>query len=62
MNREICHGSLEEIESLNARREIESLPPEVISAYRKGIVQVMEEYNPGSKIAHELAKKYAYRK
>jgi len=57
MNREIYHGSLEEIKSLNARIEIESLPPEVISAYRKRIVQAMEEYDPGSKRSHELAKK-----
>ena len=58
MNKKINYGSLEELQAIDARKELDSMSLGARKGLIHNIVQRMEEYDPGGKRAHELAKKY----
>lgn len=59
MNKNVNHGSFQELTALNTRGK-EPHGPGVASmpGGLKRFNQIMEEYDPGAKRVHELAKKY----
>jgi hypothetical protein len=52
--RKIVYGSIEELISIDAR--LHGRPPSLQE--RRYFNQILEEYDPGGKRAHELAEKY----
>jgi len=58
MNKEINHGSIEELISLDEKKRREKMSPEAMKAWRKRFNEQMEKYDPSGKRVHEIAKKY----
>ena len=60
MNTEkISYGSLEELQAMDEKKRLEKMSPEERKNWRKWFADQMENYDPGGKKAHEIAKKYA---
>ena len=58
MNKTVKHGSIEELQAMDAKEELSGMPPEERKQLRRELIQKMEECDPGGKRAHELAAKY----
>ena len=59
MNKNINHGSLEEIQAFDDRKMMENMSPEERREFRRRLIETMKGADPGAKKAHALAQSIA---